>query len=51
MFSLIILAGTPPTIVYAGISLVTKDPAAITTPSPICTPFIDILQLDILQLH
>ena len=35
---LISFAGTPPTIVYGGTSLVTTALAAIMAPSPICTP-------------
>ena len=33
-----IFAGMPPTTVNGGTSLVTTAPAAMTAPSPICTP-------------
>ena len=39
MFVFNTLAGTPPTNVRAGTSLLIKLPAAITAPSPIFTPF------------
>ena len=34
----ICLAGTPPTMVFAGMLLVTTDPAAMMTLSPMVTP-------------